>query len=116
LKGEYTAKVTRLKLSQLSDDIFTTEAELRKAIQKTLEQSGYLVKAISSNKRLYKQMKGLGDLEIRKKDWERGKWYKIEVKLGDAGFSDTEQEQSYYDGEIEVFRYLRDAEDFVGRN
>ena len=110
--------MTRLKISQLPDEmVFASEAEFRKAAKKKLEDAGFVVRAISIPNKLKSQAAGLGDFHIRRKDWERGKFIKVEVKLGSrCDWSSDMQEQDYFDGEFELFLWSCDVDEFIRRN
>ena len=110
--------MTLLKISQLPDEmVFTSEAEFRKHAKKKLEDAGFEVDAISVPHKLKSQLSGLGDLHVRRKEWERGKFIKIEVKLGPrCDWSSPKQEQDYFDGEFELFLWDGDVSEFIKRN
>ncbi len=110
--------MTRLKISQLPDEmVFTSEAEFRKHAKEKLEDAGFIVHAISIPGKLKSQLAGLGDFHIRRKEWERGKFIKVEVKLGPrCDWSNDKQEQDYFDGEFELFLWDGDVQEFVRRN
>lgn len=110
--------MTRLKISQLpNEQVFTSEAEFRKAAKEKLEDAGFEVDAISVPHKLKSQLSGLGDFHIRRKDWERGKFIKVEVKLGPrCDWSNPKQEQDYFDGKFELFLWTSDVEEFIKRH
>ncbi len=110
--------MTRLKISQLPNEmVFTSEAEFRKAAKEELEDAGFEVDAISIPGKLKAQMSGLGDFHCRRKEWERGKFIKVEAKLGPrCDWSNPKQEQDYFDGKFELFLWMEDVREFIRRN
>lgn len=104
--------MTRIKTEQ-----FQTEAEFRRYCQQELEKAGFLVKALSVNKRTYRQLANLGDLEVRKPEWQKGQFVRIEVKLGTKwGWSSAEQEEDYLLGNFQLFLWKEDVIKFVEDN
>ncbi len=93
---------------------FESEAAFRKAAIKRLTDNGYEVRQTSTNKKMYRQFRGLGDTFIRNPDWEDGVWKQVEFKLGSHWkWSCDEQEIAYREGSLLVFWWICDVENFM---
>ena len=110
--------MTRLRTNQLPPDmLFDSEAKFRQAIVKKLEDAGFEVQSISVPHKLKAQLKGLGDLHIRKPSWARGLFVKAEVKLGQKwDWSDVEQEEDNAMGRFELFLWMADVDNWIEGN
>lgn len=110
--------MTKMKLSDLPDGFtFDTEAEFRKFAKRELERDGFEVKALSADRRTYRQLANLGDFEVRRPTWQKGQFVRIEVKLGQCWrWSSEEQELDYHNGKFELFLWKTDVEEFIRRN